>query len=105
MKYVIVESGGKQYKAVEGGTLTVDLLPSEVGDAVTLESVLLAVNDGQVSVGTPTVKGAKVQTTVLEHTKGRKILVFKYKAKEDYRKKTGHRQNYTRLQVESITLE
>ncbi len=105
MKYVIVESGGKQYKAVEGSTLTVDLLPLAVGDEVTLDSVLLAVNDDLVSVGTPTITGAKVQAKVLEHFKGRKILVFKYKAKEDYRRKTGHRQNYTRLQVESISLE
>ncbi len=105
MNYVIVESGGKQYKAAEGGVITVDLLPNAVGDEIVLDSVLLAVNDGEVSVGTPTISGAKVRATVLEHFKGRKILVFKYKAKEDYRKKTGHRQNYTRLQVESISLE
>lgn len=105
MKYVIVESGGKQYKAAEGGVITVDLLANSVGDEVVLDNVLLAVNDDKVSVGTPTITGAKVRAKVLEHFKGRKILVFKYKAKEDYRKKTGHRQNYTRLQVESISLE
>lgn len=105
MKYVILESGGKQYKVVEGGIISVDLLPRNVGDEVTFENVLLAVDDEQVQVGTPTVSGAKVLTKVLEHYKGRKILVFKYKAKQDYRVKTGHRQNYTRLQVESIILE
>ncbi len=105
MKYVIVEAGGKQYKAVEGGVITVDLLPKEVGDAVTLEDVLLAVDGKKVVVGTPTIKGAKVQTKVLEHYKGRKILVFKYKARQNYRIKTGHRQRYTRLQVETISVE
>ena len=105
MKYIIVEAGGKQYKAVEGGVITVDLLPKEVGDAVTLEDVLLVVDGKKVVVGTPTIKGAKVQATVLEHYKGRKILVFKYKARQNYRIKTGHRQRYTRLQVETISVE
>ena len=105
MKFVIVEQGGKQYRAAEGGTIEVDRLQNEVGETLTLEDVLLSVNDDVVTVGTPLVKGAKVQATVLDHFKGRKILVFKYRPKQRYRVKKGHRQQYTRLQIESIELE
>lgn len=105
MKFVIVEQGGKQYRAAEGGTIEVDRLPNEVGETLTLEDVLLSVNDDEVTVGTPLVKGAKVQATVVDHFKGRKILVFKYRPKQRYRVKKGHRQQYTRLQIESIELE
>jgi large subunit ribosomal protein L21 len=105
MKFVIVEQGGKQYRAAEGGTIEVDRLPNEEGESITLEEVLLSVDDDKVTVGTPLVKGAKVQAKVLSHFKGRKILVFKYRAKERYRVKTGHRQQYTRLLVETIETE
>jgi large subunit ribosomal protein L21 len=105
MKYAIVESGGKQYRAVEGGTIEVDRLPLQVGDVLNLESVLL-VSDGETtSVGAPVVKGAAVKATVVDHTKGPKIVVFRYRPKKHYRVKTGHRQQYTMLQVESITVE
>jgi large subunit ribosomal protein L21 len=104
MKYAIVEDGGKQYKAVEGGTIEVDCSPAEVGDKLDLERVLL-VNDGEkVSVGTPLVEGAKIQATVVGQVKGPKIIVFKYKPKKRYRVKTGHRQKYTRLQIDTITI-
>ncbi len=102
MKYAIVESGGKQYKAVEGETIEVDLLPLEVGNAVELSQVLLVANDGHVSVGKPTVGGATVKATVVDHIKGRKVLVFKYKTRVRYRRKKGHRQHYTRLQINEI---
>lgn len=105
MKFVIVEQGGKQFRAAEGETIEVDRLPNEVGETLTLEDVLLSVNDDDVAIGTPFVKGAKVQTKVLDHFKGRKILVFKYRAKQRYRVKTGHRQLYTRLLIESIETE
>ena len=105
MKYAIVENGGKQYRAVEDGTIMVDLMPIEVGDEVILESVLLTVNDDNVRVGTPTVDGASVKTTVVGHEKATKVVVFKYKARNNYRVKTGHRQQYTRLKVESIITE
>ncbi|HVN53421.1 MAG TPA: 50S ribosomal protein L21 [Anaerolineaceae bacterium] len=105
MKYAIVESGGKQYRAVEGGYIEVDLLPVGVGEKVNLGSVLLVVDGDQISVGKPNVSGAQIQTTVVEHTKGPKLVVFKYRPKKRIRVKTGHRQKYTRLQVESITLE
>ncbi len=105
MKYAIVECGGKQYKAVEGATIEVDLLSSEAGQPVKLDSVLLLVDGEQVSVGTPNVAGAAVSATVVEHYKGPKIYVFHYSPKKRIRSKTGHRQQYTRLLVNSIEME
>jgi large subunit ribosomal protein L21 len=105
MKYAIVEDGGKQYKAVEGSTIDVDLYPSEVGEQIDLERVLLVADDGDVSIGTPILSGAKVQATVVAQVKGPKIVVFKYKPKKRSRVKTGHRQKYTRLMIDSITLD
>ena len=105
MKFVIVEQGGKQYRAAEGSTIEVDRLPNNVGETITLEDVLLHVDDGDVTIGTPLVEGAKIQAKVLDHFKGRKILVFKYRPKQRYRVKSGHRQQYTRLLIESIETE
>ena len=105
MKYAIVESGGKQFKAVEGSTIEVDLLPAEVGQPVQLDTVLLLVDGEQVSVGTPKVSGAKVSTTVQAHIKGPKIYVFHYGQKKRIRTRVGHRQQYTRLLIQSIETE
>lgn len=105
MKYAIVEDGGKQYKAVEGITIDVDRFPSEEGDQLDLERVLLVSNEGDVTVGTPLIEGAKVLATVIGQVKGPKVIVFKYKPKQRYRVKTGHRQKYTRLMIDSIELE
>ncbi len=105
MKYAIVEDGGKQYKAVEGGTIDVDHFAAEVGEQVDLERVLLLSDDGDVQIGAPLVAGAKVQATVLAQVKGPKIVVFKYKPKQRYRVKSGHRQKYTRLQIDMIAVE
>jgi large subunit ribosomal protein L21 len=105
MKYAIVEDGGKQFKAIEGSTIEVDHFPAEIGEQVNLERVLLLVNEDQVSIGTPLVSGVKVQATVVAQTKGPKVVVFKYKPKERYRVKSGHRQKYTRLQIDTITFE
>jgi large subunit ribosomal protein L21 len=105
MKYAIVESGGKQYKAVEGTTIDVDLLEIETGKSVVLDSVLLLVEDEKILVGTPTIKGAKITTSVLDHVKGPKVVTFKYSPKKRIRTKTGHRQQYTRLKIETISVE
>jgi large subunit ribosomal protein L21 len=105
MKYAILEDGGKQYKAVEGGTIEVDRYSSEVGEQVDLERVLLVAEDGEVIVGTPTVAGVKVQATVVAQIKGPKVITFKYTPKKRYRVKKGHRQQYTRLQIDSIVME
>jgi len=102
MKYAIVESGGKQYKAVEGEAIEVDRLPVEAGDKVGLERVLMLVDGEEITVGTPTVGGIQVSTTVMDHFKGPKLIVFKYSPKKRIRVKGGHRQQYTRLMVDVI---
>ena len=102
MKYVILESGGKQYKAVEGGTIEVDLLHITPGTSVDLKEVLLLVNGDDVIVGAPVIEGASVKATVVEHFKGEKTYNFHYKPKKRIRQKTGHREQYTRLSVEKI---
>lgn len=102
MKYAIVESGGKQYKAVEGKTIEVDRLPLDIGKKLDLKDVLLVSDGKKVTVGTPKVTGAKVKTTVIDQFKAPKIVVFKYKSRQRYRVKQGHRQQYTRLQIEKI---
>ena len=105
MKYAIVEDGGKQYKAVEGGSIEVDYFEAEAGEQVNLERVLLVVDGEAVSVGTPLVDGASVQATVVAQIKGPTIIVFRYKPKKRYRVKTGHRQKYTRLEINAIALK
>ena len=104
MKYAIVESGGKQYKAVIGGFIEVDRLPQQEGDKVEFDALLYA-DDDHVRVGTPHVEGVKVITGVVEHFKANKLIVFKYKPKKRYRNKRGHRQVYTRLSVEDIRVK
>jgi large subunit ribosomal protein L21 len=103
MKYAIVESGGKQYKAVEGGSIEVDKLPLEVGKKVNLTDVLLMSDGKTIKVGKPFVTGAKVSATVVDQYKAKKITVFKYKARERYRVKQGHRQQYTRLEINKVS--
>ncbi len=105
MKYAIVESGGKQFKAVEGSLIEVDLLPVEEGSQLVLEHVLMLVDGESISVGTPYVDKASIKATVAEHFKGPKLIVFKYRPKKRIRVKTGHRQKYTRLMIDSIDLE
>ncbi len=101
MKYAIVESGGKQYKAVPGSVIEVDRLPKQTGDLIELNVVLIS-DDGTVQIGTPFVDGAKVKASVIGEVKAPKIIVFRYKAKERIRRKRGHRQRYTHLKIESI---
>lgn len=102
MLYAVFENGGKQYKAVEGEFIEVDLLPVEIGSKKTFDKVLLLVNDTETRVGSPLLSNVSIDTTVIDHIKGDKIKIFKYRPKQRYRVKTGHRQQYTRLQVNSI---
>ena len=102
MKYAIIEDGGKQYKAVEGGTIDVDHFESELGEQIDMARVLLIADGEQFIIGTPLIEGAKVQATVVEQVKGPKLVVFKYKPKKRIRVKTGHRQKYTRVMIDSI---
>lgn len=102
MSYAIFESGGKQFKAVEGSFVEVDHLPTEEGKKISFDKVLLLVNDKDIQVGTPFIKGASVDATVATHFKAKKVIIFNYRPKKRYRVKTGHRQQYTRLMVNSI---
>ena len=105
MKYAIVESGGKQYRAVEGSINEVDLMDAEIGAKVDFDKVLLLVEDEKVSIGTPILKGTMVSSEVVDHVKGPKVTIFKYSPKKRIRVKTGHRQQYTQLKIESIKVE
>ncbi len=100
--YAIVETGGKQFKVAPGQTIDVERLNIAAGDKVELDKVLLLAEGEKVTVGTPTVSGAKVMATSQGEHKGDKVIVFKFKSKVHYRKKTGHRQIYTRLAIDSI---
>ena len=102
MKYAIVQSGAHQLRAEEGNLIEVYRLDAEVGAKVDLPIVLMA-DGNDVKVGNPLVEGAKVRTTVVEHARGPKIRVFKYKAKKRYRKRQGHRQELTLLRVDQIS--
>lgn len=103
--FAIIETGGKQYRVVPGMSLAVERLNSEPGATIEFGRVLLVADDGDVRVGNPTVDGATVRAHVLEQGRARKITVFKYKAKSNYRRKTGHRQPLTRLRVTEILKE
>jgi len=100
--YAIIETGGKQYKVTSGQVIDVDYLDMSAGNTIELDRVLLIADDDSVTVGTPTVEGAKVIATSQGEDRGKKIIVFKYKPKVRYRKKTGHRQPYTRLSIDKI---
>ena len=100
--YAIVETGGKQYRVTEGQTLDVELLGVPDGDTVELDKVLLVEQESGITIGSPYIEGAKVVADVAGQVAGKKLIVFKYKPKVRYRRKTGHRQHYTRLQIKSI---
>jgi large subunit ribosomal protein L21 len=100
--YAIIRTGGKQFRAEPGKTITVPSLAAEVGEAITFEDVLVAATDDGVQVGAPTVAGARVTGEVVEHGKGRKIIVFKWKRRKNYRRKQGHRQKYTAVRIDQI---
>ena len=102
MRFAIVETGGKQYRAVEGRTIEVDRLPVEAGKKFDFERVLLMADGDDVMVGTPLVSDILVKVTVVDHTKGPKIDRFKYRPKKRIRVRGGHRQHYTRLLVDFI---
>ena len=100
--YAVIKTGGKQYRVQQGDVIFVEKIDSQADEAVTFEEVLL-VNDGdQTRIGAPTVAGAKVEGKVLGQVKGQKIVVYKYKAKNNERKKQGHRQPYTKVEITAI---
>src|SRR5262245_16071425 len=102
--YAIVETGGKQYRVQPGDTIAVERLTGEPGETLDLGRVLLVGGDGETHVGAPEVADAVVRAEVVEHARGEKVIVFRYKSKVRYRRKTGHRQALTRLRITDILL-
>ncbi len=100
--YAVIETGGKQYRVEEGDVVFVEKLDVEEGSNIDFDKVLLVSKEGDVAAGKPYLEGAKVKATVLEQGKNKKIVVFKYKAKKNYKKKQGHRQPYTKVKIENI---
>jgi large subunit ribosomal protein L21 len=100
--YAIVTIAGQQFKVEEGKSIFVHRLDANQGDQLSFNQVLLVDRDGAVSVGTPTVSGASVKATVIDHQKGDKVIVFKKKRRKGYRVKNGHRQSFTKISIDSI---
>ncbi len=104
MTYAIIETGGKQLRVEPGRFYDIELLPVEAEEKVTIDKVLLVNQDGEVTIGQPLVEGATVEGTVMRHYRGRKIIVYKMQPKKKTRKKRGHRQEITRLMIDSISM-
>ncbi|HHY70651.1 MAG TPA: 50S ribosomal protein L21 [Thermoanaerobacterales bacterium] len=100
--YAIIETGGKQYRVSEGDVIRVEKLPTDVGELVEIDKVLALSKDDKLQVGKPWLESSKVTAKVLKHGRGDKIIVLKYKPKKNYRKKQGHRQSFTEIQIEKI---
>lgn len=100
----VIETGGKQYRVSEGDVIFIEKLPQEAQDKVTFDKVLAVTGDGVSNFGTPTVTGATVTGTILKNGKSRKIIVYKMRPKKNYRRKQGHRQPYTKVQIDKISL-
>jgi large subunit ribosomal protein L21 len=101
--YAIIKACGKQYKVQEGDIVAMERLDAEEGQTITFDEVVMLSDADDVKIGKPVVEGASVHAQVLEHGKGPKITIFKYKPKKDYRKKQGHRQPYTKVRITAIT--
>lgn len=104
MAYAIIEAGGTQLRVEPGRFYDINRLPVEPDETVTIDKVLLVENEGDVSIGQPLVEGASISATVMEHRRGKKIIVYKMKPKKHTRKKRGHRQELTRLMVDAINV-
>ena len=100
--YAVIKTGGKQYRVQQGDVIFVEKINAQADEAVTVDEVLLVGNDGETKIGTPVVEGAKVEGKVLAQVKSKKIVVYKYKAKKNERKKQGHRQPYTKVEITAI---
>ena len=102
--YAIIVTGGKQYKVAEGDTLFIEKLNAEAGEAVTFDKVLAVVDGDKATFGTPVVEGASVEAKIVKNGKGKKIRIFKYNPKKGYRKRQGHRQPYTKVEIGKISV-
>ena len=103
MEYAIVRTGGKQYRVAQGDRVDIEKIAGEVGQEVTLDDVLMIGGNGDTKIGTPRVEGASVTARIIEQGRGKKVLVFKFKRRKDYKKMRGHRQYYTRLEITGIS--
>lgn len=101
--YAIIVTGGKQYKVTEGDTLYIEKLPLDAGEQVVFDQVLAILNEDDATFGTPTVPGARVEAAIVKNGKGKKIRIFKYNPKKGYRKRQGHRQPYTKVEIKKIS--
>jgi len=104
MTHAIIETGGKQYRVKEGDVVFIEKLPGETDEKIQFDRVLAVVDDDDVKIGTPFVKGAAVEASVIKNGKSKKIIVFKMHPKKGYRRKQGHRQPYTKVQIEKISV-
>ena len=102
--YAVIKTGGKQHKVAEGEILKVEKLKASEGEPVDITDVLLIEKDGEVTLGSPFIEGAKVTAKILRHGKADKVTIIKMKRRKDYRKKQGHRQNYSEIQIEQISV-
>ena len=100
--YAVIETGGKQYRVQPGDTVVVETLPGESGDAVEFSRVLLISDDESVAVGRPVIDGARVTGQIVDQVLGEKLTVYKFKRRKNYRKRNGHRQQYTAVKIESV---
>ena len=102
--YAIIRAGGRQYRAEVGKTIEVERLPNEVDDSFEVTDVLLIGDGENTLIGQPLVEGAKVKVTVIDQYRGKKVIVYKYRQRTNYRRKYGHRQYYTRLRIDDISV-
>ena len=104
MTHAIFETGGKQYRVKEGDVVFIEKLPAEADDTVTFSNVLAVTDSEESTIGTPYVEGAMIEATVVKNDKSKKIIVYKMRRRKGYRRKQGHRQPYTKIQIEKITV-
>lgn len=100
--HAIIETGGKQYKVTEGDVLYIEKLDAEAGSSITFDKVLAVLKEDGATFGAPVVEGASVTANVVKNGKGKKVLVFKYKPKKNYRRRQGHRQPYTKVEITKV---
>jgi len=101
--YAVIKTGGKQYKVEPGDVVTIERLEGDAGDAVKFDEVLLVDSDGATRIGTPNLDGASVSGTIVEQGRARKVIVFNFRRRKNYKKKNGHRQYFTRVQIDQIS--
>ncbi len=102
--YAVIKTGGKQYRVSSGETLKIETIPGDVGSAVVLDNVLMVADGDKLSVGKPLLTGASVKATIVSHGRGDKVHIFKMRRRKHYRKSQGHRQNFTEIRIDGISL-